>query len=406
MASREQELIRRIAQRVGTIALPDEWELVEGIGDDTAVLRIPARASVGGEERRLLATVDMLVEGVHFRLDWTDPQSLGWKALAVNLSDIASMGGVPLSALLSLALPQERAGEWLDAFIEGFAECAHAYGCALIGGDTNRSHIVVIDVAVLGMVEGEPILRRGARPGDWLMVTGSLGASRAGLKVLMQQPSPQSLLPDADIPESSGDIPESSGDIPESSGDIPELSGDISESSGDIPESSGDISESSGDIPQSLGEGDGNYPNWEDAIRAHLRPTPRLREGIIARLAGVHAMMDISDGLASDLPKLLSASQVGAIIREGAIPVHPSAERWASQHGESPALFAIAGGEDYELLLSAPPSVALEILQRMPAETGTPLTVIGEVIAEQGLWLERVSGVREPLAVRGWEHFD
>ncbi len=331
MVSGEQALIRRIAQRFGTVVPAGAMQVLESIGDDTAVLQ------AGGQT--LLVTVDMLVEGVHFRLDWTAPHALGWKCLAVNLSDIASMGGTPVGALLSLALPAERVGEWLDAFVEGFAECGRTYGCALLGGDTNRSPLMVIDGMVLGTVAGAPVLRRGAQVGDWLLVTGTLGGSRAGLKVL------ESAIPAAE---------------------------------------------------RAL---------WQDALEAHWRPLPRLTEGALARQAGVHAMMDLSDGLASDLPKLAEASAVGAVIWESALPIHPSARRWAEAHGENPALFALAGGEDYELLMSAPPKVARTLLERIPAETGTPLTAIGEVIEQRGIWLERSSGAREPLRVQGWDHF-
>lgn len=331
MVSGEQALIARIAQRFGTVVPAGAIEVLEAIGDDTAVLQV--------NRQTLLVTVDMLVEGVHFRLDWTDPHALGWKSLAVNLSDIASMGGTPAGALLSLALPEERVGDWLDAFVEGFAECGRAYGCALLGGDTNRSPLMVIDGMVLGTVEGAPVLRRGAQVGDWLMVTGTLGGSRTGLSVLQEA-----------IPEAERAV-------------------------------------------------------WQDALAAHLRPIPRLAEGTLARQAGVHAMMDLSDGLASDLPKLMNASGVGAVIRESAIPVHPSARRWAEAHGENPALFAIAGGEDYELLINASPEVASTLLERIPTETGTPLTVIGEIVADRGIWLQRASGEREPLRVQGWDHF-
>jgi thiamine-monophosphate kinase len=166
-AEGESALIERIARRVGQASVPDAFRLVLGIGDDTAALQIG--------EQTLLWTADMLLEGVHFRLDWIDPASLGWKSLAVNLSDIAATGGTPVGALLSLALPAECTGAWLDAFVDGLAECARAYGVALLGGDTNRAEQVVIDVSVLGVVAGRPVPRSGARPGDWLLVDRRAG---------------------------------------------------------------------------------------------------------------------------------------------------------------------------------------------------------------------------------------
>jgi thiamine-monophosphate kinase len=324
-AEGESALIERIARRVGQASVPDAFRLVLGIGDDTAALQIG--------EQTLLWTADMLLEGVHFRLDWIDPASLGWKSLAVNLSDIAATGGTPVGALLSLALPAECTGAWLDAFVDGLAECARAYGVALLGGDTNRAEQVVIDVSVLGVVAGRPVPRSGARPGDWLLVTGALGGSRAGLHALM-------------------------------AGEAPAID-----------------------------------------LTPHFRPIPRLQVGARARELGATAMMDLSDGLAADLPKLLRASGVGAVVYAAQVPVHPAAAHWAQAHGLDPVAFAIAGGEDYELLIAAPPSAAQQMLECIPAKTGVSLTHIGEVIAAQEVWLQRADNRRESFAIGGWDHF-
>jgi len=325
-ASGEGALIARIAQRVGQASLPQPFHLLHGIGDDTAVLQ--------AGDQTLLWTADMLVEGVHFRVDWIDPASLGWKSLAVNLSDIAAMGGEPVGALLSVALPAEHTGAWLDALIEGLVSCAQTYGVALLGGDTNRAERVVIDVSVLGVVAGQPVLRSGAQAGDWLLVSGALGGSCAGLHALMA----------------------------------------------------------------------GNASAVD--LAPHFRPTPRLQVGMFARELGATAMMDLSDGLAADLPKLLRASAVGAVIDAAQVPVHPAAAHWAQAHGLDPVAFAIAGGEDYELLLAAPPRIAQQLLERVPARTGVLLTKIGEVIAAQEVWLQHSDGRRESLAsAAGWDHF-
>ncbi|BCW96489.1 MAG: thiamine-phosphate kinase [Fimbriimonadales bacterium] len=324
-AGGEGALIARIALRAGHIDLPAPYQLLQGIGDDTAVLQVG--------DQTLLWTTDMLVEGVHFRLDWTDAAALGWKALAVNLSDLAAMGGEPVGVLLSLALPPEYTEGWLDAFVEGFAACAQSFGVALLGGDTNRAERMVIDVSALGAVQGAPVLRSGARAGDWLLVSGGLGGSRAGLEALQ----------------------------------------------------AGEASEVD--------------------LTPHFRPQPRLQVGAQARALGATAMMDISDGLAADLPKLLRASGVGAVVCAAHIPVHPVAAQWAHRRGLDPLAFAIAGGEDYELLIAAPPPVAQQLLERVPAETGVPLTRIGEVHAAQELWLEYPDGRRESFAIAGWDHF-
>jgi len=335
----EYALIGRIAHRVNTLFQPSPLrggdmgkglQLVEGIGDDAAVFHIG--------ERCLLWTTDMLIEGVHFRLDWADAYQLGWKSLAVNLSDIAAMGGAPLASLLSLALPPERTGDWLDRFINGFLECARTYGTLLIGGDTNRAASaegpMVVDVSVLGEVDGSPGLRRGGQPGDWLLVTGTLGGSRAGLMRL--------------------------------------LHGDRTDA---------------------------------DALQAHLTPVPRLREGQLLREQGVHAMMDISDGLASDLPKLARASRCGARVLNTQLPVHHAAVRWCEQTGEDPALFALAGGEDYELLIAAAPETAQRLLDSFAEQTGTPLTHIGFLTEGGDILLQDGAGNLSPMPRIGWDHF-
>ena len=323
--SGESALIERIAQRTGRLPTSDAIRLLHGIGDDTAVLQ--------AGDQTLLWTADMLLEGVHFRLDWIDPASLGWKSLAVNLSDIAAMGGTPVGALLSLALPAERTGAWLDAFVDGLAECAQTHGVALLGGDTNRANQVVIDVSLLGIVAGQPVLRSGARAGDWLLVSGALGGSRAGLHALMA--------------------------------------------------------------------GDASAVD----LAPHFRPKPRMQVGMLTRELGATAMMDISDGLAADLPKLLRASGVGAVVYAAQVPVHPAAAHWTQAQGLDPIAFAVAGGEDYELLIAAPPPVAQQLQERVPAETGVPLTKIGEAIAQPEVWLQRADGGRESLAIAGWDHF-
>ena len=321
----ESALIERIAQRSRDLLSAGRLAVVQGIGDDTAVLQ------AGGQA--LLWTADMLVEGIHFRLDWIDPHSLGWKSLAVNLSDTAAMGGVPTGALLSLALPSERTGGWLDAFVEGFIECARTYATPLLGGDTNRAERVVIDVSVLGVVSAHPVLRSGAQPGDWVLVTGALGGSRAGLEALL-------------------------------------------------------ASDTAG-----------------IDLMPHFRPVPRVEVGALARELGATAMMDLSDGLAADLPKLLRASGVGAVVFPKQIPVHPVAYRWAQGRGIEPERFAMAGGEDYELLLTAPPATAQQMLEQIPPQTGVALSVIGEITEPRELWLEYPDGKREPFALAGWDHF-
>ncbi len=321
----ESALIERIARQARDLPSLAQVTVVEAIGDDTAVLQVG--------DQTLLWTADMLIEGVHFRLDWIDARSLGWKSLAVNLSDIAAMGGEPVGALLSLALPPNQTADWLDEFVAGFMECAHAYRTRLLGGDTNRAERITIDVSVLGVVSGRPLLRRGAQVGDLILVTGALGGSRAGLEALQ------------------------------------------------------------------AGKGE------SVDLMSHFRPNPRLEVGSLARMLGATAMMDLSDGLAADLPKLLRASNKGAIVRRTAIPVHDAALRWAQAHNVDPVAFALAGGEDYELLITAPPATTPTLLEQIPQQTGVPLSVIGEVIGSGELWLESPEGQRESFGITGWDHF-
>ncbi len=166
--------IRRIAKDA-----PSHPQLETGIGDDAAVLRSEAG-------KRWLVTTDTLVEDVHFRQATTNAEDLGWKALAVNLSDIAAMGGEPLAAFLSLSLPGGLSVAWLDSFYKGLYDCARTFNVAVAGGDTTRSpENLVLTVTVVGQAETSRILRRdGARPGDSLWICGDLGLSRAGLLAL------------------------------------------------------------------------------------------------------------------------------------------------------------------------------------------------------------------------------
>lgn len=227
--------------------------LVRGIGDDAAIWQQPAAAMV--------ATTDMLVEGVHFDLAFTSWHDLGWKALAVNLSDVAAMGAAPLLALVSLGLRQDNAAGDVIAFYDGMRLLASQSGCAIAGGDTVAvGSDIVINVVALGTAgadETETLLRRDlGRPGDLVAVTGALGASAAGLRLLRQ--------------------------------------------------------------------GASNSPT-DPLTTAHLRPVPRLGAGQALRRAGVRCAMDLSDGLLTDLDKLCAASACAAELDAPAVPIHSGA---------------------------------------------------------------------------------
>lgn len=274
----EFDLIELIRARVAS-----RDDVVLGIGDDAALLRMPP-----GHE--LVVTADTLNEGVHFPAD-TTPADLGWKALAVNLSDLASMGARPAWCTLSLSLPQAD-DTWLAGFLDGFLELAQVHGIALAGGDTTRGPLSVA-VTAMGWVETGAALRRDrARLGDDIWVTGTLGDAAAALVLGGHVPPPGALA-------------------------APVVDAGIAA---------------------------------RLAARLH-RPTPRVEAGR-ALLGLAHACVDVSDGLLADLGHICARSSVGAEIAIDALPA--SAALQAAFGGQRPALQA-AGGDDYELCFTAPP---------------------------------------------------
>jgi len=315
-------LIDRIAGRVTRKA-----GVRIGIGDDAAALE-PSPGQV------TLASADMLVEGVHFDLALCDPVTLGRKSLAVNLSDIAAMGGIPRYALLSLAVPQDLSVEFLDGFTTGFLEVAAEFDVTLVGGDTCASPGgLVVSVTVMGEQFAERVVTRSsARPGDLIFVTGTLGDSALGLKQLRE------------------------------------------------------------------GKRAGA------AVRRHLDPLPRVREGMVLAEAGLPtAMIDVSDGLLADLGHILDLSKVGARLELDRLPLSPAFAACMPELGDDPFLLPLAGGEDYELLFTAPPGRADAVREAL-APLGTRLSVIGE-ITTSGLRVVGADGSDYPVAVRGYSHF-
>lgn len=306
-----------------------------GIGDDSAVLSLTPGT-------RLLATTDLLIEGVHFRRWYAGHADIGWKALAVNLSDIAAMGGTPRFALAALACPPETEAEEIDALYAGMRAAAAPHGVQIVGGDTCASPDgLIVNVTLIGEISGRPRLRSDAHPGDLIAVTGSLGLSAAGLTVLEAEPPPK-------------------------------LSREL----------------------------------VLEVSRAHLRPIARVAEGIfLGQADGVQAMIDCSDGLAVDLGHLVEESGVGARVRLDQLPISSAVGRVAEAAGRDPIEFATVGGEDYELLLTLKPSALPELVAGLKRVTGTELTVIGEILPpENGLRFLDAQG--QPVALgQGFEHF-
>lgn len=293
-----------------------------GIGDDCAV--IPLSPETGGAPASdLLVSTDMLVEGTHFLMEDISPRQLGWKSAAVNISDIAAMGGKPIATFLSLALPKTLPEQWMQEFMEGYNGISEKYGAALLGGDTTCSpDRICINVAVLGTCpRGKARLRSAARPGDLVCVTGTLGDSAAGLRLI-------------------------------------------------------------------LGGQKGAAPRLMDR---HYTPTPRVEEGLaLSCLPGVHAMMDISDGVGSDLRHILDESGVGARIDTGKLPISKELQDLCIKKGWDPRELALCGGEDYELLFTMDPQETPDI----------PYTVIGEITANPTVTWE--GGSRDYM---GYKHF-
>lgn len=306
----EFDLIERIRVR----AMAREGVLL-GIGDDAAVLHVPA-----GHE--LVVTADTLNAGVHFPLD-AAPADIGWKALAVNLSDLASMGARPAWCTLSLSLPGDDTA-WLDAFLDGFLGLADTHAVALVGGDTTRGPLSIA-VTAMGWVEAGAALRRdGARPGDDVWVTGTLGDAAAALVL-------------------GGYVP-----IPLDGVAMPVVEA-------------------------------GNAA----ALRARLaRPAPRVAVG--RALAGLaHACVDVSDGLLADLGHICRRSGVGAEIELARLPASP-ALRAAYADDELRAALQAAGGDDYELCFSAS-TAAREAVARALEQAGTTGTRIGRITDGDGV---------------------
>ncbi|MCS7156224.1 MAG: thiamine-phosphate kinase [Blastocatellia bacterium] len=325
----ELEWIRKIREMARRFAP----EVILGIGDDAAILK----RSPG---KWWLVTTDALVEDVHFRREYTPARLLGHKALAVNLSDIAAMGGRPRFFVLSLTVPEDVEDAYVEEFLSGIMAAADRYAVVLIGGNLAASpRGFSAHVTVIGECAAHRAVRRdGAMPGEAIYVTGWLGLSALGLRLL----AAGHRLSDA--------------------------------------------------LPEHL----------RRPILAHLAPEPRLSLGQYLAEEGVaRAMIDLSDGLSSDLRRLCEESRVGAVLHAEALPVVAE----ASAFGVDPLTLALHGGEDYELLFTVReehmPRLE-EVRMRFP---DLPLTCIGRTISEAGqVYLER-AGQRELLAPRGYDHF-
>lgn len=314
MPESEKKLIRRIRQLGGKGPA-----VVTGIGDDAAVLRIPAGHQV-------LVTTDFSIENVHFRRDWHTPEAVGWRCLTRGLSDIAAMGGEPVAAFLSLAVDGEVPERWVQRFLKGLLELARKHAVPLAGGDTAQSDGgVQADIVVVGSVpKGRAVLRSGAKAGDSIYVTGALGAPAMALDRLREG--------------------------------------------------------------LSLG-----------LERSRLfRPEPRLAVGQWLRRHRIaSAMIDISDGMSTDLEHICDESRVGAEIDGSAIPRARVGRAKRDFAGLDDALH---GGDEYELLFTSSRPVPAKI-------GGVRVTRIGRITKKDGMRLADAEGKKRAFRGQGWEHF-
>ena len=322
-------LIQRITNRLNSV----NQRTVLGIGDDAAVVEVSGN-------KLLVITTDMLVEGSHFIWEKISARDLGYKSLAVNLSDVAAMGGKPLHAVVALGLPSSLQVEDIDAFYDGMEELASRYGVDIIGGDITASpSSLVVSLTVVGEVDpAHLVTQAGAAEGDLVAVTGELGSSAAGLAILLNE--------------------------------LPRVSS----------------------------------PARELALTRHLRPQPRVEAGQeLAATGRVHAMKDISDGLAKELNTIATASKKMILIKAETIPVSPAAAAVAIELGQDPLPMALTGGEDYELVLTFSRG-EWELIRTICQKLDVPVHVIGEVMTGEGVFLEK-SGVRTRLTPGGYSHF-
>lgn len=319
-------------------------QLVQGIGDDAAV--IAAQAPMWWH-----VTTDLLAEGVHFDLRTASPDSVGYRAAIANLSDIAAMGAVPRYLLISLAAPSTFTPAHIFTLYEGLMKACRLHGVALIGGDTSASRTgLFVSITLIGTTApGQALLRRGAHVGDHIYVTGTLGDSLAGLQLLTSGRSPRSVQgPSSPLRKS----------------------------------------------------------HREFLVHRHLRPTARIEEGQWLNDGGLAtAAIDLSDGLSGDLRHICEESQVGAEIDLGTIPISTACYAYAESRRLRPVELALTGGEDYELLFTAPPTKHSTI-ERQARARGFRVTQIGTIRPRRfGMRMKTADGTMRPIPITSYEHF-
>lgn len=329
----------------GRFASSDSSVLVGAGPDDCAIVSTEGIS-------RLAITTDTIVEGTHFEAD-ADPFAIGWKAVAVNLSDLAASGCRPRWGVVALTLRRGRSEAWIQALVEGMATCAEEYHLTMIGGDTNSGDLPTsLTITAIGTPYGKaPLLRKGAQVDDVLVVTGALGGSLLGRHL---HPLPR--LAEIDM------------------------------------------------ILHLASKAEDSRSDKERRSEKSANPEKETYEKREPAEVGIHAAIDISDGLALDLTRMMEESGRGAVIEEEKIPVHPDARRRSEQTGHPPLFHALSDGEDFELLLALTPSTWKRIHARWPREGLAPLTAIGVVKEEAGLYLRGKDGSCTRLPPLGYLH--
>jgi thiamine-monophosphate kinase len=324
----EFELLAKLRERLPQ----DGRRVLLGSGDDAAVT-VPGGATA--------TSVDAIVEGVHFRRGEAELRTVGRKALATALSDLAAMGAETGETYVVLGAPAELAEADFISMLDGLLELAGETGTTLAGGDLTRAPVLTLAVTVVGHAPSpeQLVSRGGAQPGDLLVLTGEIGGAAAG-RLLLDDPNLGDTIPDSTA----------------------------------------------------------------EHLRARqLDPTPRLRSGRALAAAGAHAMIDLSDGLGGDSSHLAEASGVALRIDAGSLPIAKGVAEIAAAAGREPLELAASGGEDYELLAALPPDRLSDASIAIGEAAETTLTPIGEVLAGEGTEIRLPGG--QPLATRGYDHF-
>ncbi len=325
-------LIDRIDELLGT---PDDGSVIRTIGDDAAVYQV-------GNGKVHVVTTDALIEKIHFDRLFMPMEYLGVKAIAVNVSDVVAMNARPRYATIALGLPHDVSVEMVEMIYIGIRKACKAFNLSLIGGDTTAAQVMTLAITVIGEAdENDVVYRHGAHIDDIVCVTGDLGASYAGLRMLLEK----KVMSEKGI--------------------------------------------------QTLDSDEYRY-----VIQRHLTPTPRLTALETFKKAGVKptSMIDISDGLASELEHICRQSHCGVIINAQNLPIHEETRKIAAHYAQDADTYALYGGEDYELLLTLNPSD----LEKIPAGT---VTAIGTITDVEDILIQTPEGAAIPLKGRGYQHF-